>query len=97
MIKLHAGAAIDDHMLRHSIDKKTMEDRIRREIASKMVEELLNNNDFQSIIVRRENDDRFFNYGATIYETTIVVLTPAQAKEFQDLKDFKERMQWFVK
>jgi hypothetical protein len=48
MIKLHAGAAIDDHMLRHAIDKKTMEGRIRRELANKMVDELLNNTDFSA-------------------------------------------------
>jgi hypothetical protein len=74
-----------------------MEGRIRRELANKMVDELLNNTDFQSTIVKRDDNHNHFHFGSTIYETTIVVLTPAQAKEFQELKDFKQRMQQFVK
>lgn len=97
MIKLHAGAELDDHMLRHGLSIEDVEYRVKRDLARKMVDELLSNKDFQSTIVRRERNDNFYNFGSTIYETTIVVLTPAQAKEFQDLKDFKKSMQQFVK
>lgn len=97
MIKLTAQAAIDDMMLDgRSIPRQDIERIIASQLTRSFADELEKAKDFQDSIVRRERQDCFPMVGRTIYESRMYLMTPAEAKEFEELKEFKRRMKYFV-
>lgn len=97
MIELTGRATISDRMLLSAVDKSYMEDAIQRQISSSFAKALVEQEEFQKNIVKREPRIDLYNpYGETIYETTMVLLTPNEAKEFRELKRFQKEMKNFI-
>lgn len=97
MIELTGQARITDHMLLNTVDRGYMEDVIKRQISSSFAQALVKQEEFQKNVVKREPRIDLYNpYGETIYETTMVLLTPDEAKEFRELKRFQKEMKKFI-
>lgn len=97
MIKLTAQANIDDMMLDgRSIPRQDIERIISNQLTRSFANELEKAKEFQDSIVRRERQDCFPMIGRTIYEARMYLMTPAEAKEFEELKQFKKEFKRFL-
>lgn len=99
MIKLGGVAVIDDFRLANGgMSLEEVENQITHQLASSFAKKLVGEKDFQRVIVKREDGFHTnpFTFGATAYEARMVLLTPDEAKEYEELKKFREEMQKFV-
>lgn len=96
MIQLGARATIADYMLVRGMSKKDLDKVIVRQLADSFGDHLAEQEEFQNTIVKRENVDPF-HYGHTVYESRMYLLTPEEAKEYEELKRFKHYLKDFVR
>lgn len=94
MIKLTAATRISDELLLHAISAKHLKERITDGLARSFAISLMEQKEYQESIVKRES--AIFTHETT-YETSMYLISHAEAKEFKELREFKQQMQRFVK
>lgn len=97
MEQLTARAIVDDLMLSHGMSKKELDRYIKTSLSRNLSEELVKQN-LDEITVQRPFYYGYdpINRGGTEYEMKVFVLTKDEYKEFQNLREMKEKVKYKV-